>query len=153
MRCKVALDGPKRKNSNNELCSKANQMWNTLKSKLENAWNRQNHLNVVLVNTISSNTGRSNRIEANHLKTFRTIWRLIDLMAFVAGLSATKEVDINARMAFTALNIFLAFVCLFYTMFIVWPSIPLLLEVICIFGVLIPVCTSRSKSINPSIQM
>lgn len=128
-------------------------MWNTLKSKLENAWNRQNHLNVVLVNTISSNTGRSNRIEANHLKTFRTIWRLIDLMAFVAGLSATKEVDINARMAFTALNIFLAFVCLFYTMFIVWPSIPLLLEVICIFGVLIPVCTSRSKSINPSIQM
>lgn len=121
---------------------KANQMWAAWKSKVTQTLNRQCPVHIISINPINKiNNALScnNIIIAKHLKIFRTIWRLIDLMAFIVGLSAFKEENINARQAFTASTIFFAYVSLFYTMFIVWPSIPSLLEVICIFGVLIPV--------------
>ncbi|XP_037036894.1 uncharacterized protein LOC119074711 [Bradysia coprophila] len=119
---------------------RANKMWATWKSKLRNALDRQRQSHVVLVKPINSNADKDDKnfIEAKHLKLYRTIWTWIDLMAFVVGLSAFREAKINARMVFTASTICFAFVCLFYTIVVIWPSIPLLLEVICIYGVLIP---------------
>ncbi|XP_037036797.1 putative odorant receptor 83c isoform X4 [Bradysia coprophila] len=117
-----------------------NQMWAIWKSKLWNALDRQRQSHVVLVKPINLNADKDDKvfIEAKHLKVYRTIWTWIDLMAFVVGLSAFREAKINARMVYTASMICFAFVCLFYTIVVIWPSIPLLLEVICIYGVLIP---------------
>nr|QGW45439.1 odorant receptor 66 [Bradysia odoriphaga] len=115
-------------------------MWTKWKSKLRNALDSQRQSQVILVKSINSNADNDDKkaIETKHLKVYRTIWTWIDAMAFVVGLSAFREAKINARMVFTASMICFAFVCLFYTIVVVWPSIPLLLEVICIYGVLIP---------------
>nr|QGW45397.1 odorant receptor 24 [Bradysia odoriphaga] len=119
---------------------KAKQIWATWKSRLRNALNRQRQFQVILVKPVSSstNTGNKNYIEAKHLKTFRAIWSLIDWMAFLVGVSVIREENINARMALAALLLFVTYPLLFYTKFVVWPSVPLLLEVFCIYGALIP---------------
>ncbi|XP_037037280.1 uncharacterized protein LOC119074982 [Bradysia coprophila] len=116
------------------------QMWATLKSKLRNALNRQRQFEVVLVKPVNpcTNTGDKNYIESEHLKMFRAIWSLIDSMAFLAGVSVTRDESINTRMALAALVVLVTYLLLFYTQFVVWPSVPLLLEVCCIYGVLIP---------------
>ncbi|XP_037036795.1 putative odorant receptor 83c isoform X2 [Bradysia coprophila] len=122
------------------MTSMTSQMWATLKSKFRNALNRQRQFEVVLVKPVNpnTNTGDKNYIEAKHLKMFRAIWSLIDSMAFLVGVSAIRDENINARMALAALLISVTYPILFYTKFVVWPSVPLLLEVICIYGVLIP---------------
>lgn len=114
-------------------------MWAKWKPKLTNTLNGKNKFHVVLVKPINSNA--SGNKESEHLKTFHAIWKLIDSMAFIVGVSVFREVKINARMILTASMIFFAYSFLAYTKFVVWPSIPLLLEVVSIYGPLIPVCT------------
>lgn len=87
-----------------------------------------------------------NNIESEHLATYRNIWKLIDLLASMVGISAYKEVEMNFMFIFTSSVICFAFPSLFYTMIVVWPSVSTLLEVICIFGVLLPVTNLNIKS-------
>lgn len=79
-------------------------------------------------------------VETEHLSTYRTIWRVIDLLECVIGFSVYNEVEINVRLVFVSAMICCAYTCLFYTMAVVWPSVPMLIEVVCMFGMLFPVC-------------
>ncbi len=112
----------------------ATKFWATIKSQI---WNVQHE--VCVVQSIDSIKNSDDNIETEHLNTFRTIWQLIDVLANIVGVNTNEEVQINARIIFTTLLICFAFLSLFYTMVVVWPSIPTLLEAICIFGVLVPV--------------
>lgn len=87
----------------------------------------------------NGNSDSKNDIESEHLKTYRAMWNLIDGLANIVGFSALKEMEMNYRLIFTSSLIVFGFFILFYTMAVVWPSVPTLLEVVCIFGVLVPV--------------
>ncbi|XP_037036798.1 uncharacterized protein LOC119074632 isoform X5 [Bradysia coprophila] len=135
------------------MTSMTSQMWATLKSKFRNALNRQRQFEVVLVKPVNpnTNTGDKNYIEPEHLKNFRAIWSLIDKMAYMVGVSAIRDENINARMVIAALLIFVTHLLLLYTKIFVWPSIPLELEVFCIYGVLTP-ATLKFKLILRDIK-
>nr|QGW45440.1 odorant receptor 67 [Bradysia odoriphaga] len=117
-----------------------NQIWATWKSKLRTALNRHGQFQVISVKPVNSstNTGDKNCIEAKHLQKFRAIWSLVDSMAFVVGVSLIRQKNINARMVLAALLLFVTYPFLFYTKLVVWPNVPFLLEVLCIYGALIP---------------
>lgn len=88
------------------------------------------------------------KIGTKHLNTYRTVWTLIDLLASVVGVSIFKEMGTNIRLVFTTSVICVAFPSLFYTMVVVWPNVSQLLEVICIFGVLLPVRLVHSTIVD-----
>lgn len=90
----------------------------------------------------------SNNVITEHLNIHRTIWYIIRILATIVGVSTYKKTEMNARLVFTSAVILVAFPSIFYTMVVVWPNIETLLEVVCIFGVLLPVCCEYTFSDN-----
>lgn len=78
-------------------------------------------------------------METEHLNIYRTVWNIINFLANIVGVDKNKDIEINFRLIFTSAVIFIAFPSIFYTMVVVWPNASTLLEVVCIFGVLLPV--------------
>lgn len=89
-----------------------------------------------------SNTSNNINVETKHLNTYRTIWNIINLLANIVGIDVMtyNDIELNFRFVVTNALIFIAFASIFYTMVVVWPNASLLLEVVCLFGVLLPVC-------------
>lgn len=99
------------------------------------------HVQVVQVQPIDSlGTGGPDNIVPNHLKIFRSIWDFIDLIASVFGVSMYKEMEANFRIVLMVFLLSFGTFSLFYTMASIGPSLSEFLEVICLFGVLLPVC-------------
>lgn len=122
---------------------KVNQIWALIKSKIQNIRNEQNQIRLVQPITSTENYDSSddagNNSELEHLRTYRTIMSLVNLLANIVGVSVYRDIEINFRLVATISLICVAFPSLFYTMAVLWPSVPTLLEAICIFGVLLPV--------------
>lgn len=88
------------------------------------------------------NSGSDNNvnIETEHLTACRTIWNFINFLAYFVGVDMNTEIEMNSRLVFTILSLITAYLSLFYSMVLVWPNVSVLMEVICIFGTLLPVC-------------
>ncbi len=117
-----------------------------IKTKIQNLLHKKQSHQIILVqpkkSTENFNVDDEVVNEPKHLTTYRTIWKFIDSLASICGISAYKKVEFNSgnlRIIFVTCMIFFAFTMFFYTMAIYWNNIPTLLEVICLFGILLPV--------------
>ncbi len=117
-----------------------------IKTKIQNVLHKKQNHQIILVqpkkSTENYNVDDEVINEPKHLTTYRTIWKFIHALASICGLSAYKKVGFtlgNFRLNFATSLICLAFISIFYTLALNWPNIPALLEIICLFGILVPV--------------
>ncbi len=117
-----------------------------IKTTIQNVLHKNQNHQIIFVQPKKSteNYNVNNEVinAPKHLITYRTIWKFIDALANICGLSAFKKAEFsfgNYRLIFASFLICLAFPSLVYTIALNWPNIPTLLEVLCLFGILVPV--------------
>lgn len=137
---------------------RANQIWSSMKHRLQatiqhqSVRKKQHQVLVVKPLEPTKNCSSDNQlivVETKHLKTYRTILNFIDFLINAFGVSIYTEVDINSRFIFSTAWFSFAHASLFYTIVVVWPNISTLLEVVCLFGIMLPVCArATAKSFS-----
>ncbi len=134
-----------------------------IKTKIQTVLHKNQNHQIIFVQPKKSteNYNVNNEVinEPKHLITFRTIWKFIDSLANICGQSAFKKIEFsfgNYKLIFALFLICLAFPSLFYTIAVYWPNISTLLEVLCLFGILVPVrvCWHSIHAVNaPNIRI
>ncbi len=130
---------------NNIICE-PNFISAMMKTKIQNLLCKKQNHQIFFVHSKKSTENRNvdNEVinEPKHLITYRTIWKVIHVLAKCNGLSAYKQVEINLGnfgliMSISLISI--AFSSIFYASALNWHNIKALLEIICLLGILIPV--------------
>lgn len=79
-------------------------------------------------------------IEPEHLRTYRRIWNVINTLGAIVGVSAHKDLGWQPIIGVCIFVVCVGYSFMFYTICLVWRDPSNLIEITCIFGILLPVC-------------
>lgn len=78
-------------------------------------------------------------MKSEHFQKYLKIWKIFNFLLYLVGIEIRKKTTLSLRLILTSFAIWFGHSLVVYTIYLVWPDIEQLLEVICILGLGIPV--------------